>query len=262
MLYQIKQYIKFLIKSTNQHGVHSPFVFNLVTKCFYDTSQYEAYKQIINYKKELLKNKTKINVTDLGVGSHATKQKERLVSEIAKIAGSTNKRAKLLYRLSTYFQFENILELGTSLGIATQAMSLANPKANIITIEGCPNISDFTKNNFRKHHLKNTHLITGHFNDAIKDLIPIAIGTKTLDLVFFDGNHQKETTLNYFESLLESIHNDSVFIFDDIYWSKSMTEAWEIIKQHPKVTVTIDTFFWGFVFFRKEQVKEDFVVRS
>jgi predicted O-methyltransferase YrrM len=256
MLYQIKQYIKFLLKSTNQHGVHSPFVFNLVTKCFYDTSYYEAYKQIINYKKELLKNRTKIKVTDLGVGSHVAKNKERFVSEIAKNAGTTNKRAKLLYRLSAYFKFENILELGTSLGVATHAISLANTKANIITIEGCPNISEFTKNNFRKHHLENINLITGNFNNLIKDLVP-----KTFDLIFIDGNHQKKATLNYFESLLETTHNDSVYIFDDIYWSKSMTEAWEIIKQHPKVTITIDTFFWGFVFLRKEQAKEDFVIR-
>ena len=256
MIYQSIQYIKFLFKSTNQHGVHSPFVFNLVTKCFYDTAHYEAYKQIINYKRQLLTNRTKINVTDLGVGSHKAKKKERLVCEIAKNAGTTNKRAKLLYRLSNYFKFENILELGTSLGIATHAMSLNNLNANIITVEGCPNISEFTKNNFRKHHLDNIHLITGGFTEAIKDL-----PSKTYDLIFFDGNHQKKATLEYFESLLKTIHNDSILIFDDIYWSKDMTEAWEIIKQHPKVTVTIDTFFWGFVFFRKEQAKENFVVR-
>jgi hypothetical protein len=40
-----------------------------------------------------------------------------------------------------------------------------------------------------------------------------------------------------------------------------MTEAWEIIKQHPKVTVTINTFYWGFVFFRSEQIKEHFTIR-
>ena len=80
-------------------------------------------------------------------------------------------------------------------------------------------------------------------------------------MIYFDGNHQKEATLQYFNQLLKTAHNDSVFIFDDIHWSKEMTEAWETIKNHPKVTVTIDTFFWGFVFFRKEQVKEHFIVR-
>ncbi|MEN3322537.1 class I SAM-dependent methyltransferase [Mariniflexile soesokkakense] len=256
LLYQIKSYIKFLLKSTNQHGVHSPFVYSLVTKCFYNRSKHEEYKTISAYKNQLLQNKNKISVNDLGIGSHATKQRERFISEIAENAGTTNKRAKLLYRLVAYFKPNSILELGTSLGIATHAMSLANPEASITSIEGCPNISNFTKANFEKHQLNNINLITGNFNEEIQNL-----KSKTYNLIFFDGNHQKEATLSYFETLLQTAHNDSVFIFDDIYWSKEMTEAWETIKQHPQVTVTIDTFFWGFVFLRKEQAKEHFIIR-
>lgn len=251
MLYQVIQYIKFLVKSSNQHGVHSPFIYNLVAKCFYDKKKYEAYKNILNYRKALLKNNTKIKVTDLGAGSQVMKQQERSVSNMARNAGTTNKRAKLLYRLTNYFKPETVLELGTSLGIATHAISLGSTKTNITTIEGCLNTSTFTK-----ARLKNINVITGSFSDEIKKLI-----SNKYDLIFFDGNHQKKATLSYFETLLQTVHNDSVFIFDDIYWSKDMTEAWENIKQHPKVTVTIDTFFWGFVFFRKEQVKEHFTIR-
>ncbi|HEU0137328.1 MAG TPA: class I SAM-dependent methyltransferase, partial [Flavobacterium sp.] len=76
-----------------------------------------------------------------------------------------------------------------------------------------------------------------------------------------DGNHQKVATLRYFDLLLPTVTNDSVWIFDDIHWSRDMEDAWEEIKAHPKVTVTIDTFQWGIVFFRKEQRKEDFFVR-
>ena len=251
MLYQVIQYIKFLVKSSNQHGVHSPFIYNLVAKCFYDKKKYEAYKNILNYRKALLKNNTKIKVTDLGAGSQVMKQQERSVSNMARNAGTTNKRAKLLYRLTNYFKPETVLELGTSLGIATHAISLGSTKTNITTIEGCLNTSTFTK-----ARLKNINVITGSFSDEIKKLI-----SNKYDLIFFDGNHQKKATLSYFETLLQTVHNDSVFIFDDIYWSKDMTEAWKNIKQHPKVTVTIDTFFWGFVFFRKEQVKEHFTIR-
>jgi len=81
------------------------------------------------------------------------------------------------------------------------------------------------------------------------------------DLVYFDGNHQKEATLKYFKTLLSSAHNDSVFIFDDIHWSKEMQEAWREIIAHPEVQVSIDTFQWGLIFFRKEQVKQDFTIR-
>ncbi|MDN3666444.1 O-methyltransferase [Algibacter miyuki] len=255
-MYQITQYFKFLLKSTNEHGVHSPFVFDLITKCFYDKKKYPDYNALLNYTSTLLKNTESIEVTDLGAGSQLMKQQNRSIASMAKNAGSTNKRAKLLYRLTAYFKPENILELGTSLGIATTAMHLGHRQAKITTIEGCPNIANFTKQNFEQLGYKNISVITGDFNTEIKKL-----KLQTYDLIFFDGNHQKEATLQYFELLLDTAHNDSVFIFDDIYWSPGMTEAWNTIKKHPKVTVTIDTFFWGFVFFRKEQVREDFVIR-
>lgn len=256
MLYQIKQYVKFLLKSTNQHGVHSPFVYDLVTKCFYNKSGFEDYEKLRQYRGKLLKNKSNIAVTDLGAGSKITKNKTRVISNIAKHVSSTKHRTALLYRLVNYFKNESILELGTSLGISTQAMSLGNPNAKITTIEGCPNISKLSKESFYQQGLENIEVLTGDFAEIIKNL-----EHNTYDLIFFDGNHQKEATLNYFETLLPTINNDSVLIFDDIYWSKGMTEAWEIIKQHPKVTVSIDTFYWGLVFFRKEQVKEHFTVR-
>lgn len=249
-------YIKFWFRSKNQHGVHSPFVYDLVTKCFYDKTNKTAYSKIKAYRKQLLQNSSTINVTDLGAGSHLTKETTRVISKIAKGAGTTPSRSKLFYRFVSYFQFNTILELGTSLGIATHTMSLANPKAKITTIEGCPNISNFTRNNLEKHGISNVTILTGDFSEVMQPLL-----NNAYDFIYIDGNHQKEATLNYFETLIQTAHNDSVFIFDDIYWSKGMTEAWETIVKHPKVTVSIDTFFWGIVFFRKEQKKEHFVIR-
>ena len=256
MWYQVKAYLKFLLRSTNQHGVHSPFVYDLVTKCFYEKTKFEDYKKIKDYKKQLKRAKHTIKITDFGAGSRVEKSNKRTISNIAKNSGTTIKRAELLYRLVKYFDSNTILELGTSLGIGTQTMSLGNPKATITTIEGCPNISNFTKKQFENQNLKNIKVINSDITKAIENLDSVI-----LDLVFFDGNHKKESTLSYFETLLPKTHNNTVFIFDDIYWSKGMTEAWETIILHPKVTVTIDTFFWGFVFFRKEQEKEHFTIR-
>lgn len=256
-MYQIIQYFKFLLKSTNEHGVHSPFVYDLITKCFYDKTKYPDYNTLLNYRKSLLQNNNSIEITDLGAGSQVMKHKERAISKMAKNAGSTEKRTKLLYRLSQYFKPENILELGTSLGIATAAIHLGNPEAHILTIEGCPNTAAFSKLSFETFNFKNINIVNSDFKAEIKNLKP-----NTYDLIFFDGNHQKDATLDYFNALAETAHNDSVFIFDDIYWSEGMTEAWETIKKHPKVTVTIDTFYWGFVFFRREQVREDFTIRA
>lgn len=256
MIYQLKQYIKFLLKSTNQHGVHSPFVYNLVTKCFYDKTNNSSYKNILNYKTELLKNKTIIKVTALKSDSNIFKQKRSIVSQIAKNTRVSDKRIKLLYRLSNYFKFENVLEINSSLGIKTIALYSANQNTNIITLESCTNTFEFTRANFKKHKLQDINLITGSTHTIIKEL-----SINNYDLILFNGKYQEEATLIYFETLLQTVNNDSVFIFTHIYSSKGMTKAWQTIKQHPKVAVTIDTFFWGFVFFRKEQVKEHFIIR-
>lgn len=256
MLYQIKQYIKFVIKSTNQHGVHSPFVYDLVTKCFYDKRINKEYAILKTYRNGLLNNSKTINITDFGSGSRVFKSNERVISQIAKTSGISSKRAKFLFRLVNYFEFKHILELGTSLGLGTSALSLGNYNAQITTIEGCPETAKVALDQFNTFQLNNINLKVGTFENILPQL-----SSFSYDLVYVDGNHDKEATLNYFETLLPTTHNDSVLIFDDIYWSKGMTEAWETIIKHPKVTVSIDTFFWGIIFFRDEQAKEHFTIR-
>jgi predicted O-methyltransferase YrrM len=255
-MYQLQQYLKFLLTSTNQHGVHSPFVYDLVTNCYYDKTNHEGYTKLKAYKKALLSNTEKISITDFGAGSKRFHTKVRPINEIAKTSGTTLKRAKLLFRMVNYLKPKQILELGTSLGIATQAMALGYEDGRVTSIEGCPTISAFARQQLDTFNIQNIDLKTGRFEEHLPTL-----KKHEWDFIFFDGNHQKVATLQYFEQLLASVHNDSVFIFDDIYWSKSMTDAWEFIKQHPQVTITIDTFFWGLVFFRQEQPKENFKIR-
>lgn len=256
MWYQALAYIKFLLRSTNQHGVHSPFVFELVTKCFYDKTHYPEYSKLKAYRNSLLVNQTVLEITDFGTGSKVFTSNRRSIKQMAITSGTRLKRSKLLYRLVTYFHPQSVLELGTSLGIATHAMAVAQTNSKIVTIEGCPEISKFTSEQLKAFDITNVDLKSGTFAESIPSL-----NNDTWDLIFFDGHHDATATLKYFEQLLPTAHNASVFIFDDIHWSKDMTDAWETIKKHPQVTITIDTFYWGLVFFRTEQAKENFSIR-
>ncbi len=258
MLHSIKSYITFLWKSKNEHAVHSPFVFSLITKCFYDRKSKPEYSILKNYRNLLLENKNQIEVTDFGAGSKVFKSNTREISKIAKTAGISPKRAKLLFRVVNYFQPDAILEIGTSLGLATSALALGNPKAVVTTLEGCPETANQCQLQLQKFNINTIKSIVTEFSTYFKT---INNQPETINLIYFDGNHSKKATLNYFESLLPTITNDCVWIFDDIHWSKEMEEAWASIKNHPKVKVTIDTFQWGFVFFRKEQEKEHFIIR-
>ena len=145
-MYQIKAYLKFLLKAKNQHGVHSPFIYDFVIKCIYDKAKFEEYNQILAYRRSLIKNKKSILVTDYGSGSKVFKTNKRKVSDIAQNSGTPLKKAKLLFRMVKYFQINSTLELGTSLGIATQAMALGNSENKILSIEGCPTTAEFARN--------------------------------------------------------------------------------------------------------------------
>jgi len=255
LYYQLKTYVKFLFKATNQHGVHSPFVFNLVTKCFYNKANFSEYSILEKYRDHLLQSKKTIEITEFGAGSRVFKSNTRPISAIAKNAGISRKRQQLLFRLANYLQVRSILELGTSLGLGTSALTLGNPLGKTITVEGCPATSEEAKKCFKLFGLNNIELYHNTFEDFFRK------NTKTYDLVYIDGSHNKEKTLRYFEILQNRIHNNSVVLFDDIYWSREMTEAWQEIIKHPNVRVSIDTYQWGILFFRKEQKKQHFSIR-
>lgn len=257
MIKKIHTYLLFLLRSTNQHGVHSPFVYDFITKCLYAHYKEDRFSLFRTHKKQLLATKTQIKVEDFGAGSKVFSSHIRSVSAIVKVAGISNKRAKLLAKTVSYFNSKEILEIGTSLGLATTALVVGNENGHITTLEGCKQTAKVALEQFKKLKLNTIELVVGNFENSLEEVLK----NKTYDLIFFDGNHTKKATLQYFNSCLQTIHNDSVFIFDDIYWSEEMTECWEEIKQHPLVTVTIDTYKWGFVFFRKEQAKEHFTVR-
>jgi predicted O-methyltransferase YrrM len=256
MWFKAKAYLKFLWSSKNQHGIHSPFVYKLITKCFYNKAHLQAYDLWDTAQKQALESQDAIKVNDIGAGSKVFKTDLRPVSKIAKHVSISKKRARLMMRLVDYLSVETALELGTSIGLGSISIA-GNSKVKLTTIEACKATSEVAQHQFKKLDLSNINAVNSSF---VKYLAGITSEEK-FDLVFIDGHHDGEATLNYFESLLKHKHNDTLFIFDDIHWSPSMEMAWESIKAHDEVQITIDTFQWGLVFFRKEQVKQDFIIR-
>jgi predicted O-methyltransferase YrrM len=253
-----KDYILHRLKAKSRHGIHSPFVYRLVDEVIYDFNDKKVYREIENIRKQLLADNKMITVTDLGAGSLVNNNQQKKVSDIARNALKPPKLAQLLYRLVNDLKPGNMIELGTCLGITSLYLKRAAPDAKLLTLEGCPETAGVAAEVFRKAGINDIKLITGNFNDTLPGVIN---SLDRLDFVFVDGNHQKEATLNYFEWCLPRVHENTLLIFDDIYWSEGMKEAWNEIKAHPQVTVTVDLFWIGLVYFKKGQVKEDFLVK-
>jgi len=257
MLFRQKKYFQFLLKATNHHGVHSPFVYLLVTKCFYKRSSSIVWKSFLKIRKSIAKDHRKIEVSDFNLASSNSKNNPSAISEIGKTEGISNKKAKLLIKIVRYLKPKDILEIGTSVGLGTVAIKLANTNSSITTAEGCHEKIKIAEALFVKNKLNAIQMVHGDFSETLSSIVQ----NKQFDFIYFDGKPTREATLTYFEISLQTIHNDSFFIFNSISLNTEMQAAWSQIKKHPKVSVTIDLYYLGIVFFRKEQAKEDFKIR-
>lgn len=250
--------IKHYWQATFIDVLHSPFVFNFYNQCI-KRQKLGSYNilTIENLRKSLFKNNTEIDYTDFGASNFSRKT---TIKKIAKTHLKPARIAQVLYFTVKHLKPKNSIELGTSLGITTAYIATAiENNTNFLSIEGCKDIYKQASENLTKLNLQNNvKLLHGNFNNLFE---PTLNNINTIDFLFIDGNHSYQATIAYFKMALNKINNQSVLIFDDIYWSKGMTKAWNEIKLHENVTVTIDLFFIGFVFFRKEQTKQNFKLR-
>ncbi len=252
----ITEFIKHLLKAKTKlgFGIHSPYLFPLVKHLQKPVKNKKSIKAIENKRKKLLKNNSSIKITDYGTGSTKVKANgTRTVKSIAKYSLANKQKAILISKICTFLNPDNIIELGTSLGITTAYISTACPNAKIITIEGCPKTSVIASETFKSLNLTNVTLVNGQFDTALHNIID---NIDEINLVLFDGNHAKEPTLRYFNILKEKAVNNTVFIFDDIYYNLEMYNTWKIITQDNNITASLNFFCLGIVFFKKELSKQ------
>jgi predicted O-methyltransferase YrrM len=256
-----KKYLIYYLTAANGrgHGIHSPFVFDFVTKVLNNRDDYAVYHEIEKLRAQLLKNKTRIVFQDFGAGGSSGKTDTRRISDITRHAAKNKKMGQLLFRIVHYYQPKTMVELGTSVGLTTAYLALAFPSARLLTLEGAETVATVAKKNLDSLGLHHVDLLEGNFDDQL----PVAERLLAeIDFAFIDGNHRKKATLHYFKRLEERVSLNSMIIVDDIHWSLEMEEAWKEIKEDPRVMMTIDLFFMGLVFFRNSfKVKQNFTIR-
>ncbi len=257
-LRQLGSYLGHLVKARSRHGVHSPFVYDLIDKVLRQQPALSEYLAIETLRDDLLRSEQTIRVNDLGAGSHVLDLPVRRVSDIARTALKGPRQAQLLFRLARYFRPKQVVELGTSFGISTLYLARGADEGTVHTIEGCPQTYRIALHHFEQARQRNIVPVLGSFQRRLPELLT-KIGP--LDLVFIDGHHAKQPTLDYFEQCLAHAHEDTVFILDDIHWSRGMEEAWTALKEHSRVTVSADLYNMGLLFLRSGQAKEHFKLR-
>ncbi len=248
--HQILHFISHFFQAKRKgHGVHSPFVYKLCEEVIYNQNSYYDFIELERLRAALLNNEQEIEITDLGAGSKTFKTKLRKIKSIAAKGISSSRQSQIFYKLINVLGLRYSIELGTSLGLNTMYLAKACKKGQVLSLEGSANLIHVAKQLVYRHEVNNIHFIEGNFDDTFSKALEL---NPALDFLYIDGNHSYEATLRYFESALSYKNKHSVFVFDDIYWSKGMSKAWEMIKKNPQVTLSVDCFYFGMIFFRPE----------
>ena len=249
------EYIKYIAKAKGRHGIHSPFVFDLVNVCFNIKVAKNDKITLDNYLSILYSDKKTYLFDTYGAGSKS-KKTYTTIESLAQKASTKGKYWKLLYRISKHYKSTNILELGTNFGLGTLAFKLGNPFSFIKSIEGSKTLNDINKHNFFNLKLENIDFIQSSFEDFFTQQ-----NDSIYDLVFIDGDHIGKNLLSNLDKTLQNCHNETLIIIDDIRWSADMLSAWEQIIADKRFHLTIDLFKLGIVLLKTNKEKEHFILR-
>lgn len=241
----LKNTIQFYLSAKTGRNIHKPFVENFISSVMDTSKSYRAFLPIEEQREAYIRSTESIEFVDYGAGNNSgTKKLER----IAHTSLSRKRQCRMLFQMINEYGSEHIIELGTSLGITTLYLAAANTKASVKTLEGNPDTVQLVRRVFRRFPY-NIEVVEGNFNDTFAATLA---NMERVDFVFIDGNHAYEPTIRYFNEVLPYCHEGTILVFDDIYWSEGMFQAWNDIKDHPSITVALDLHFMGVVFFKKE----------
>lgn len=249
--------IKYQLHAKKRQGIHSPFVYGLADEGL-RINLPKDHKNILNdFDLKQRKDERILNITDLGAGSKILSN-QRSIKQIHGTSSSGKRYGSLLYRLCKHFEPTRILELGTSLGRGTLAMHLGNQAAEIITLEGSPEIAAIARENMNKFatNPSKIDLVVCSFRDYISNL-----DNKTFDLIYIDGHHEGEALSRYLDHILPYTHEQTIFLLDDIRWNEDMFKAWNQLIQDERFHVSIDFFRMGMLSRRPTQAKEHFILK-
>lgn len=255
LVYKIKSWLFYYWRASTKFNIQSPFFTEFVREVMDVDKEYYIFDQIEQSRKKLLLDNTDIPRVDFGAGSQKFRKKENLlIKDIAVNSLSSKKQCRMLFNLVIWHKPKTIIELGTSLGISTTYLAAGSKNIMMTGFEGNPFIAEKASGVLNENGIKHVNIVTGPFIETL----PLFLKTNPkIDLAYIDGHHEEMATLSYFEMILPYLSDQSIIIFDDIYWSQGMENAWKKICNHKSVSATFDCFDMGIVFMRPGLTKEN-----
>jgi predicted O-methyltransferase YrrM len=256
--FQLKSFLTYFLDNVDEHSLHSPFFFKFYTHVLKTQLQSESIARLESYRKKLVEDDRSIMVEDLGSGSAYFKSNSsRTVSDIARTSLSPRKFSNLYSRIIMAYDYKNVIELGTSLGLNSLYLGLS-ATTNVRTFEGSESVAGIAEELFSFAGSQNIKLVRGNIDLTL----PVELGaTDVLDFAVIDANHRYAPTLNYFDLLASKVSAKGMVVLDDIHASQQMEKAWNSIREDSRVHATADLYRCGVVFFNPSLDKQHVVLR-
>jgi len=231
---QIKLYRK--LRYRKGHGVHSPFIYNLITKVIEEKTPYYFFEDIENFRKELLNAENPVNT----ITAKETQPKNY---------------GALLFRLVNFFKCRNVLQIGSSTGL--MSLYLALPLRNsceCYAMEERVGLLGTILIFAEKYSLTNLHCVEGAYSGNLNQL---NTENNPFDLIFINTKGDYEKTFKALNLTEKFIYPETIMVVDNIKRNKSMRKLWQEIKNRSDVRLTIDLLSLGLVFFNPKLHKQN-----
>lgn len=257
-IHSFKHYLKYAVNSKTKYKVHSPFVYSFITNILEPENKNSLIlpQQIQNYYRD---SQIVLSLKEnQGEGSQVFDSSNIRATRIINKVGIPPKYGKVLNSMVRQYEVLKVIELGTSLGMSS-AFLLSDNDLHLTTVEANEVMVEASKKAFNENgYSKQINFIHAKFDEVLEDL---CLQGLEQTLIFIDGDHNKESVLRYFKCCLPYTKSSTILVFDDIYWSEGMTEAWHEICKHKDVKLSIDMYRMGLVFFRQAtKEKEHFQI--
>ena len=216
--------LKYLWQRKSEYSIHSPFVYDFMKKVLYDRGSNRDYDLMVRISR-LLDGK-----------KYPTRRRR--------------KEGRLLYRLVRYLEPETVLTFGQLSALNTSALALGNLQTKVYLEQS----SDFLET-LNSMGVVNVSLIR-HDGNEEEQFERLNTG-----FVFYTLDDFGDDTWNNLEDGFGTVDEETVLVFEGIHHSRHTEAAWEAIKANEDVTVTMDLYCIGIVFFREGIEKQDFVLK-
>ena len=246
--FRLKSLLRWYVGAGTRYDVHSPFLSDFIEATLTSKEQYFPFALVSQIRSYWSKHPGKVNILQQGAPSKVDAATTRRVDKLVNKSAIPDKWGEFLFKTALFNKAGNILELGTNAGISTLYLHYADRHSQLHTIEGNPEIAGLAQKTFAVAKCKPT---LNQYVGTFGNLLPAVLQEMpTVDLLFIDGDHRYQPTVDYVRQCLPKATESSIFIIADIHWSPGMEKAWEAVKVLPGIASSIDLCYFGVLFFQ------------